>query len=100
LCWHCHPLCVGIIALVVLALLPLSCKCCCPCSAGVIDVCGVVYHIVRSLVHASSTRAKMPANQLHDTNTIRAKRVTATVTETATATAMAMEIATATLMAT
>ncbi len=26
----------------------------------------MVYHVVRGLVHASSTRAKMPPNQLHD----------------------------------
>ncbi len=25
LCWHCLPLCAGIMALIVLALLPLSC---------------------------------------------------------------------------
>ncbi len=52
-CWHHCPHCAGIAALVVLALLPLL-HCCC-------RVCGVVYHIIRGLVHASSTRSKTPA---------------------------------------
>ncbi len=33
--WHHQPLCAGIIALIVLALPPLLCWCCCPCCAGV-----------------------------------------------------------------
>jgi hypothetical protein len=60
--WHCHPLCAGIIALIVLTLLPLLCWHCCPSCTGVAVVCSVVYHIVRGLVHASSTRAKTPVN--------------------------------------
>ncbi len=91
--WHCHPLCAGIIALIVLALSPLSCWHWCPCCTGFSVVCGVVYHVVRGLVHASSTRAKTPANRLHNTSTTRAKRVTATVTAMATATARATAIA-------
>jgi hypothetical protein len=39
LCWHCHLLCAGIMALNVLALMPLSCWHCCPCCAGVAIVC-------------------------------------------------------------
>jgi hypothetical protein len=63
------------IALIVPASLPLVFWRCCPFCAGVAIVCGVVYHIVHGLVHASSTRSKTPANQLHDASTTRAKRL-------------------------
>jgi hypothetical protein len=72
--WHCHPLCADIIALIVLSLPSLLCWCCCPCCAGVAIVCRVVYHVVWGLGHASSTRAKKPANQLYNASTTRAKR--------------------------
>jgi hypothetical protein len=58
LCWNHHPHCAIVATLVALVLLPLLHWCCIFCS--------MVYHIIRGLVHASSTRAKMPTNQLHD----------------------------------
>jgi hypothetical protein len=94
-CLHCRPChagvgshhagiinCAGIVTLFVLATLPSLCWCYHPWQAGVVAlvalvlslVCGMVYHIFRSLVHAISTRAKMPANWLHNASTTRAEK--------------------------
>ena len=58
----------------------------------------MVYHVVHSLVHASSIMVNTPANGLHNTSTTRAEKVTAMVT--AMAMAMAMATAMVTAMAT
>jgi hypothetical protein len=59
-CPPCQPGVCYTMALIVLALLPLLHWHCQPCCAGVAVVCGVVYHAVCGLVHASSTRVKKP----------------------------------------